>query len=315
MAGQPSSPLATGGAGVIFEYQVAAILMSRLVRGAAVPLGVHGPLARVAYQQASEGYPLDDLVAWAEADPPARAPSVQVQVKRRVSVTAGDPEFGKVMSAAVQACEGQPERVRERGLLFGMAVRRSGAGHLDELTELTDLARAHDRPETFGNRFREGEIRKSLRKRLDEVTAAIAATAVGYGTAEPAQLTHQVLRALHVWQVEEGPDGREWRAELDGLKELSDAAGKSPSDIMSQLLAMATRLGPRAGNVDAEHVRQELARFEIYLPAGKIRARRPEYQATIHAHDQSTVISGQHQNFSLNFYNRPSASGQENETP
>lgn len=315
MAGQPSSPLATGGAGVIFEYQVAAILMSRLVRHAAVPLGVHGPLVRVAYQQAGEGYPLDDLVAWTEAGQADRAPSVQVQVKRRVSVTAGDPEFGKVISAAVRACEGKPERVKERNLLFGLAVRRSGAGHLDELTELTELARAHDRAETFGNRFREGETRKSLRKRLDDVTAVVAAAADADATAEPAQLTHQILRALHVWQVEEGPDGRDWRAEVDGLKELAAAAGKSPSDIMSQLLAMAARFGPRAGNVDADHVRQELARFEIYLPAGNSRPRRPEYQATIHAHDQSTVISGQNQNFSLNFYSRPPTSGQESETP
>jgi hypothetical protein len=49
VAGNPSSPLSTGGAGVIFEYDVAAILMSRLLRGASVPAGIHGPVARVAF--------------------------------------------------------------------------------------------------------------------------------------------------------------------------------------------------------------------------------------------------------------------------
>src|SRR5262245_57525657 len=125
VAGQPSSPLSTGGAGVIFEYDVAAILMSRLLRGASVPVGIHGPIARVAFQQGNEGYPLDDVVAWGHADPPAIAPAIQVQVKRRVSVTGGDTEFVKVMAAAVAACGGQPEQLAARRLLFGLAARRS----------------------------------------------------------------------------------------------------------------------------------------------------------------------------------------------
>jgi hypothetical protein len=77
VAERPSSPLSTGGAGVIFEYEVAAILMSRLVRGASVPVGMRTPVARVAFQQGNEGYPLDDIVARGHADPPAVAPSIQ----------------------------------------------------------------------------------------------------------------------------------------------------------------------------------------------------------------------------------------------
>src|SRR5690349_15236803 len=100
VAGHFFSPLSTGGAGVIFEYDVAAILMSRLLRGGSVPVGIHEPVARVAFQQGNEGCPLDDVVAYAQADPPAIAPSIQIQVKRRVKVTGGDAEFIKVMAAA-----------------------------------------------------------------------------------------------------------------------------------------------------------------------------------------------------------------------
>jgi hypothetical protein len=157
----PSSPLSTGGAGVIFEYDVAAILMSRLLRGASVPVGFHGPVARVAFQQGNEGYPLDDVVAYGHADPPAIAPSIQVQVKRRVRATAGDAEFVKVMAAAAVACGGQPEQLGARRLLFGLAARRSGGDHLDELTELTDMARAHEEPETFENLFPCGDHREA----------------------------------------------------------------------------------------------------------------------------------------------------------
>src|SRR5215471_17775648 len=132
VAGRPSSPLSTGGAGVIFEYDVAAILMSRLLRGASIPVGIHGPVARVAFQQGNEGYPLDDVVVYGHADPPAVAPSIQIQVKRQIKATAGDTDFIKVMAAAVAACAGQPEKIISRRLLFGLAARRSSADHMDE---------------------------------------------------------------------------------------------------------------------------------------------------------------------------------------
>ena len=289
--------------------------MSRLVRGASVPVGIHGPVGRVAFQQGNEGYPLDDVVAWGHADPPAVAPSIQVQVKRRVRATAGDAEFVKVMAAAVAACGGQPELLAARRLLFGLAARRSGADHLDELTELTDMARAHVVPETFENLFRARITGKPLRDRFGEVSAAVATAAGAPDALAVRQLTHQILRALHVWQVEEGPDGRDWRAELDGLADLAAAAGKSPADIMTHLLAIAGRFGPRSGNVDADHVRGELARFEVYLPATRMGVRRPASHTTINASGNSTVFNGQVMNFgAFHFHGRPSAPGKENGT-
>jgi hypothetical protein len=247
VAGRLSSPLSTGDAGGIYEYDVAAILLSRLLRGASVPVGIHAPVVRVAFQQSNEGYPLDDVVAWGHADPPAEEPRIQVQVKRNVRATAGDAEFVKVMSQVVTACGGQPEQIVERRLLFGLlAARPSRAGHLDELTDLTEMARAHDRHETFESLLREGVTRKPLRNRLAEVSDAVAtaADAPDPGTVSP--LTHQILRVLHVWQVEEGPDGRDWRAELDGLADLAAEAGTTSTGIMDRLRRLAERFGPAA---------------------------------------------------------------------
>ena len=59
MAGNLSSPASSGGAGTNFEYDVAAILLSRLLRGADIPVGLHVPVAKVAFQQGNEGFPLD----------------------------------------------------------------------------------------------------------------------------------------------------------------------------------------------------------------------------------------------------------------
>jgi hypothetical protein len=236
-------------------------------------------------------------------------------VKRRVRATAGDAEFVKVMAAAVAACDGQQDQVVARRLLFGLAARRSGADHLDELTELTDMARAHAGLETFENLLGAGITGRPLRDRLGEVSAAVA-TAAGVSDAlVTRQLTHQILRALHVWQVEEGPDGRDWRAELDGLADLAAAAGKSPADIMTHLLAIAGRFGPRSGNVDADHVRGELARFEIYLPMASTGVRRPAPHTTINASDNSTVFNSQVMTFgAVHIHGRPSAPGKKGET-
>ena len=316
MAGQLSSPLSTGGAGGIYEYDVAAVLLSRLLRGASVPVGIHAPVVRVAFQQSNEGYPLDDVVAWGHADPPAEEPRIQVQVKRSVKATAGDAEFIKVMAQAVTACGGQPEQIAERRLLFGLAARSSRANHLDELAELTNCARAHEGADTFERLFREEITKKPLRNRLAEVLAAVATAAGALDSRTVSPLTHQILRALHVWQVEEGPDGRDWRDELDGLADLAAEAGKTPTDIMNSLRDLAQRFGPHSGNVNADHVRAQLARFEIYLSAVSTGVRRPAAHATtINASGNSTVISGHVQHFGvININSGPSASGEENGT-
>jgi hypothetical protein len=289
---------------------VAAVLLSRLLRGASVPLGIHAPVVRVAFQQSNEGYPLDDVVAWGHADPPAEEPCIQVQVKRSVKVTAGDAEFIKVMAQAVRACGGRPEQIAERRLLFGLATRPSRAGHLDELNELTECARAYDRPETFERLLREGVSGKPLRDRFMEVSTAIASAAGTNDARTISPLTHQVLKALHVWEVEQGPDGRDWRYELEGLADLAEEAGKTPIDIMGCLRFLAEQLGPRSGNVDADHVREQLARFEIYLSPDTTGVRRgTAYNTTINARDHSTVFNARTQHFGPVNINTPPVQG------
>jgi hypothetical protein len=314
VAGQLSSPLSTGDAGGIYEYDVAAILLSRLLRGASVPVGIHAPIVRVAFQQSNEGYPLDDVVAWGHADPPAEEPGIQVQVKRNVRATAGDSEFVKVMSQVVAACGGQPEQIVERRLLFGLAARPSQAGHLDELTELTEMARAHDRHGTFESLLREGVTGKPLRNRLAEVSDAVAAAAGAPDPGTVSPLTHQILRVLHVWQVEEGPDGRDWRAELDGLADLAAEAGTTSTGIMDRLRSLAERFGPRSGNVNADHVRDQLARFQIYLSGANTGIMRPaSHVTTINASGNSTVFNAYQQQFGpVNINSRPTAPGEDN---
>jgi hypothetical protein len=290
--------------------------MSRLLRGASVPVGFHGPVARVAFQQSNQGFPLDDVVAYGHADPCQVAPSIQIQVKRRIKATAGDAEFRKFVAAAVAACDGRPELILSRHLLFGLAARHSSADHLDELAELTVTARAHANPERFDSQFRAGITGRPLRNRLSVVLDTVANEVGTKDVAAAKPIAHQILRALHVWQVEEGPDGRDWRAELDGLADLATEAGKTPADIMAHLLAIAGRFGPRSGDVDADHIRRELARFEVYLPVASTDVRRAVSHTTINASGNSTVFSGHVQSFGvLHFHGGPEIPRKESETP
>src|ERR1700733_14813828 len=51
MADRPVSTKATGVSGIIFEYRVAGIMLSRMITGAHMPVGFQLPVARVAFQQ------------------------------------------------------------------------------------------------------------------------------------------------------------------------------------------------------------------------------------------------------------------------
>ena len=298
MAGNLSSPASSGGAGTNFEYDVAAILLSRLLRGADIPVGLHVPVAKVAFQQSNEGFPLDDVVAWGPEDSSRNAPFIQIQVKRHIQVITSDREFIKVIGAVVAACGGQSEQIRSRRLLFGLAARRSRTDHLDELAELTASARAHMENGKFGDLFREHITEKPLRDRLDGVRSTVA-NAIGTSDAAVVDpLTHRILLALHVWLVDEGPDSRDWREEIDGLKILAAEAGKPPDYIMAKLLLIARQLGPRSGNVDADHVRDTLALSGIHLPADATGIRQPASGTIINSYDNSTVFhSDRHMHF------------------
>lgn len=114
----------------------------------------------------------------------------------------------------------------------------------------------------------------------------------------------------------QGPDGRDWRAELEGLADLAAEAGKTPTDILDRLRGFAECFGPRSGNVNADHLRQELARFQIYIPAARAGVRRPgvTHNTCINASGQSTVFHAQVQHFrSINIHGRRPVQDEENE--
>ncbi|MEC3915961.1 hypothetical protein [Nocardia sp. CDC160] len=252
MTDQLVSPQATGGAGFVFEYHVATLLFSKLLRGAHVPVGIDLPLSRVALQQRNRGFPLDDVVAFADSQ--GSSVSLEFQVKRRLQVTAGDPDFAEVMRSACAVVCGYPLQVADGSRQLGLVAAESTPG-LAGLAELTSIARAHAATMTFGDLFRPRVTKKPLRDRLDEIADVVARVCSLQDKSDIDGMTHRVLKALHVWQVDVGHDNRDWRAELDGLIGLTTGSGITPANLLASLRELAEEYGTRSGDVDAPHLR------------------------------------------------------------
>jgi hypothetical protein len=269
MTERPVSTQATSGAGTVFEYRVAAIMLGRLLRSAHVPVGTAQPLARVGLQRRNAGYPFDDIVAHtAPREASFIAPTIQFQVKVSLPIATKDKDaaFVKVMAAALNACRTHSADVRAGAMLLGLAVGEDPGGVLPDLTFLAEKARGHVSPESFEEQIRPGAVSRKRRNLYTNVCAAVAAAATTDDPLLVLSMVHELLAALHIWHASAGHEGNEWRTELDALADTASGAGLAASDLLNHLCMLAEAFAEHGGLVDAAHVRRELlSRFGIHL--------------------------------------------------
>jgi hypothetical protein len=141
-----ASPLSTGGAGTIYEYRVAAVVLAKLLRGDRV-IGLEAPVTEVRLQQRIAGSYLDDVIAVAD-HPGVPRLQVDIQVKRAVDPIPSDKEWQSVVGECLAALAADPDGVRNQNHLLAVAAR-APAGHLEEVAELTRWARQHDNLASF----------------------------------------------------------------------------------------------------------------------------------------------------------------------
>ena len=270
MAERLVSTQATSGAGTIFEYRVAAIMLGRLLRGVHVPVGTAQPLARVGLQRRNAGYPLDDIVVHTlPREASLVAPAIQIQVKASLPIATKDEDaaFVKVMAAALDACRTHRPEVRAGAMLLGLAVGEDSAAVLPDLAYLAEKARGHVSPESFEEQFRPGAVSRKRRALYANASAAVATAAATDDPMLVLGMVHEVLGALHVWHATAWHDGAEWRAELDALADTARGAGLTASDLLNQLCLLAEAFAEHGGLVDAAHVRRALlSKYGIHLP-------------------------------------------------
>lgn len=267
MANGSASPEATGGAGTLYEYRVAALALSKLLRGAHVPVGIDLPVESVALQQRIAGSVLDDIVMRASSAHGSTA--IEFQVKRKLAVTGSSEALISTLSQVAETWRTREYSLQSGRLLLGVAAREPEAD-LRELGVLAVKARAHSTLASFQLLFTDGVTDRRLRTRYDHVvTALVAATGITQRS-EADHLAHRILSRLHVWQVDPAEDGRDWRMGLDDVMALARHSGQPANVLLDRLATLAATIGPHAGDLDADAVRARFnSKYSVDLPASE----------------------------------------------
>lgn len=140
-----------GGAGFTFEDFVVAYYLSALLRDEGA-FGLNGRVVSVAVQRAGHDQPMDDLVV--EFDDGGTVRTLGLQVKRRLSVTSGNPDFCAVLTAALavrQKADFNPDTDR-----YGFVAEFVAVDPLRSLQRLIDWAKASPTEADFTRRFEPG---------------------------------------------------------------------------------------------------------------------------------------------------------------
>jgi hypothetical protein len=190
-----------------------------------------------------------------------------MQVKQKIHIRGKDQDFIKVMAAALRAVREQKADIADGRLRLGL-VAGGPTNDLTELREMAEMAQAMPDHESLHALLGENVTSSRIRARHAHVVAAVAAEPTVQGEDEAAALAHQILSALHVWQVDLGPDGRDTRAEMDML-EAAFPGEVGAVDLFAHLCDLAQEYGPRAGQIDAQAIRRALrSRWGFQLGQG-----------------------------------------------
>lgn len=256
------SPLSSGGVGTIIEYQVAAVVLAKLLVGDSV-IGV-GNIAQVRLQGASAGHSLDDIIALQNM---ADAPRTEIQVKRTVSPVSSNKEFISVIEQCLRGIDQYGDLIDAGEVYFCLAAT-GPINQLNQLRELTELARAHNTYASLQAILVPKVTAKQVCERFEHVKKSIAKVLASQGKQsndrELNTLTHRLLKGLHVWSIEIGVNGRDKQDVINALTRVIPQNVKS-ADVYTHLVAIAEELGPRAGTVDAANIRAMLAQRGIAL--------------------------------------------------
>jgi hypothetical protein len=250
-----SSPFASGGAGTLFEYRVAAIVFGHLLSQTLTP-GLQVPVVEVGLQQRVRGHLLDDVVVYAEG----RTPYTEFQVKRTLKVTASDSQFVDVLEQALHVLAEKEDLVASGKLALGVVARENAA--MNELEELAEWAQGHAKHDTFFEMFVPKVVDEKYRTRLQHVEGAVAA-AIARGAPDlggAKRATHAFLAALHVWPAKVSDNGLDFKSILDCLQPIAEQYETTALSLFGDLAALAQNWGPVGLVVDAEWVTRRLHR-------------------------------------------------------
>ncbi|HWX65422.1 MAG TPA: hypothetical protein VNZ27_03240 [Rhodanobacter sp.] len=251
-----TSPYASGGGGSHFEatvvsYYLAALLCELPVRGL---LG--NVITSVSTQRGEMGAPLDDVVL-AGATDDGVATALHLQIKNKVSFTAGDENWIDVLQRAWDTfIAGDFDRTHMR---FGVGIGRYNARADDHYQSVLSWARYSDSADDFFLRIEKKDFSSEAKVAFVQTIRNALAAHVGRS------LTHdelwEFLKCLLIihFDFQTAEVSRDAEAVRDRLRALfTDDPESRAGQMWDQLIAQAGRLIPLAGSLDRVTLRQQM---------------------------------------------------------
>jgi hypothetical protein len=259
-----TSPLSTGGAGTIVEYRLAGIMLAKLLLGASAP-GIT-KVIRVCLQGAAAGHRLDDIIAFSSS---AKLPRVEMQVKRTMHPVSSDKEFIGALEQCLRAMKDHGDAI-DRGELQLCLASTGPVPQLNALKELTDIARMHADCSSLQTVLAPRITAEVVRDRFIHAKQALANITQARGQKlrddDLNLLTHRLLRAMRIWCIEVGQEGRDVQDVINRLVDIVPH-DLSAADVFTHLIAIAEEQGQRAGVLDSSRLRALLLQRGVSLSA------------------------------------------------
>ena len=248
------SPATSGPAGSLFEGQVGAFYLLSLLTGKE-PRGLLGTtIERVAFQRASEGRPLDDVIVQAQDE--HHLPAVlEIQVKRGITFTPTDQVFGKVISQIVQASR-KPEFSTIRYEL-AIATARTSQKIDGAYQEVLTWARNIGDAATFAARIdRPGSANENMRKFVRTFKSHLRST----GSPDDDETAWRLLRRLQILIFDFIVQGSEFEAHVRERAALAlhpDDTSRAGA-LWASLVELAVRIAATGGDLTRDRLIEEI---------------------------------------------------------
>ena len=266
-----TSPSASGPAGALFEGQVAAhYLLTMLAE--ADPRGLPGALMdRVELQRAGEGHPLDDVIVRGvtRAGQPAL---LEVQAKRTITFSPGDPVFKEVVGQLAQAF--QTLNLTDQRHQFAVATERTSFKITGPYQDVLRWAREVSSASVFFGRLNRKKVgNDDMRAFVETVRNHFQ----GASHATDDETVWQVLRRFQILTFDyDAPGSQSLELALERARNLLAPIDASRAKALWNVLTeTAIRVAASGGDLDRSKLLTEVSSVDGFRLLGSRRNRVP----------------------------------------
>ncbi|WP_055535423.1 AAA family ATPase [Streptomyces graminilatus] len=251
-----SSPLATGGGGIIYEYWVAALDAAAMLCHVPVP-GLKVPATQLLLQKGPR-FPLDDVIVLNREGPFEL--TVQRQVKRTLDIAPSSAPWRSTIGQCLESLQRYGEDIDAGRHRLGITA----SGPDNDLIALRNLATAADAQSTCDDLNEElprlGKAERTVWRHLKATLASLPEASGAVAAHQVEETAFRIARRLVVEIEQAEQDGPRYISLLGLLEERLLEAGRGPgaAEVFRKIAAIVEKRGPRAGTMSVTDLRNEL---------------------------------------------------------